>query len=109
MELPHYCFNYRHLNEITKKESYPLPNMQDYLESLNGKKDGTLHYCIDYCHLKEVIKKDSYPLPNMQDCLDSLDEARCFSSMNLSSGYWQVKWTEDTKDKTSFYGAGGGL
>ena len=73
------------------------------------KKDGTLRYCIDYRRLNTVTKKDSYPLPNIQDCLDSLDGAKYFSSMDLSSGYWQVQLTEDAKDKTSFYGAGGGL
>ena len=73
------------------------------------KKDGTLRYCIDYRRLNSVTKKDSYPLPNMQDCLDSLDGAKFFSSMDLCSGYWQVQMSEDAKDKTSFYGAGGGL
>ena len=68
--------------------------------------DGTLRYCIDYRHLNQVTKKDSYPLPNIQDCLDSLDGAKYFSSIDLSSGYWQVQMTEDAKDKTSFYGAG---
>ena len=29
--------------------------------------------------------------------------------MDLSSGYWQVGLTEEAKDKTSFYGIGGGL
>ena len=53
--------------------------------------------------------KDSYPLPNIQDCLDSLSGAKYFSSMDLSSGYWQVGLTEQAKDKTSFYGIGGGL
>ena len=56
-----------------------------------------------------MTQKDSYPLPNVQDCLDSLDGAKFFSSMDLCSGYWQVKMSEDAKDKTSFYGAGGGL
>ena len=73
------------------------------------KKDGTLRYCIDYRRLNSVTKKDSYPLPNIQDCLDSLDGAKYFSSMDLCSGYWQVQLSEDAKDKTSFYGAGGGL
>ena len=45
----------------------------------------------------------------MQDCLESLAGAKVFSSMDLSSGYWLVKQSEDAKDKTSFYWAGGGL
>ena len=73
------------------------------------KRDGTLRYCIDYRKLNQVTQKDSYPLPNVQDCLDSLDGAQFFSSMDLCSGYWQVTMSEDAKDKTSFYGAGGGL
>ena len=63
-------------------------------------------YCIGYRRLTEVTEKDNYCL---QDSPESLDGARFFSSMDISSGYWQVKLTEDTKDKTSFYGAGGGL
>ena len=31
-----YCIDYRKLNAVTKKDSYPLPNMQDCLESLDG-------------------------------------------------------------------------
>ena len=73
------------------------------------KKDGTLRYCIDYRRLNQVTQKDSYPLPNIQDCLDSLDGAKFFSSIDLCSGYWQVQLSEDAKDKSSFYGAGGGL
>ena len=73
------------------------------------KKDQSLRYCIDYRRLNNVTVKDSYPLPNIQDCLDSLSGAKYFSSMDLSSGYWQVGLTEQAKDKTSFYGIGGGL
>ena len=45
----------------------------------------------------------------MQDCLESLDGATFISSMDLSSGYWQVKLSEEANDKTSFYGTGGSL
>ena len=73
------------------------------------KRDGSLRYCIDYRKLNAVTKKDSYPLPNMQNNLERLDRAKFFWSMDLSSGYWQVKLSEEAKDKTSFYWARGGL
>ena len=73
------------------------------------KKDNTIRYCIDYRRVNGITKKDSYPLPNIQECLDSLSGAKYFTSMDLSSGYWQVGLDEDAKDKTSFYGATGGL
>ena len=73
------------------------------------KTSGELRYCIDYRPLNDVTVKDSFPLPNMQDCLESLANAKIFSSMDLASGYWQVGLTEDAKEKTSFYGVGGGL
>ena len=33
-----YCIDYRRLNAVTKKDSYPLPNMHYCLESLDGQK-----------------------------------------------------------------------
>ena len=73
------------------------------------KKDQSIRYCVDYRNLNDVTAKDSFPLPNMQDCLESLANAKIFSSMDLASGYWQVGLTEEAKEKTSFYGVGGGL
>ena len=32
----HFCINFRHLNACTKKDSYPLPQIQEALESLVG-------------------------------------------------------------------------
>ena len=40
----HFCINFRHLNAHTKKDSYPLPRIQEALESLVG----TGHFsCLD--------------------------------------------------------------
>ena len=66
------------------------------------KKDGTYQFCVDYRKLNSVTMKDSYPLPRIDDMLDALVGARCFSTLDLASGYWQIGVTEDAKEKTVF-------
>lgn len=66
------------------------------------KKDGTYQFCIDFRKLNAVTIKDSYPLPCPADALDSLSGACWFSTMDLSSGYWQVELNPSDKEKTAF-------
>jgi len=40
-----FCFDYRRLNNVTKKKSYPLPRMEDCLDSLRDAKDLTSLVC----------------------------------------------------------------
>ncbi|KAG1946736.1 hypothetical protein F2P79_013286 [Pimephales promelas] len=66
------------------------------------KKDGSYRFCIDFRKLNAVTVKDSYPLPRPSDALDSLSGACWFSTMDLSSGYWQVELDSDDREKTAF-------
>ena len=61
------------------------------------KKDGTLRFCIDFRKLNSRTKKDSFPLPCMQETMESMVGARFFSSMDLKSGFWQVRMSEKSR------------
>ena len=66
------------------------------------KKDGTLRFCIDFRRLNARTKKDSFPLPRMQETMESMVGARFFSSMDLKSGFWQVRMSEKSRQYTAF-------
>ena len=66
------------------------------------KKDGTLQFCIDFRKLNTRTKKDSFPLPRMQETMESMVGARFFSSMDLKSGFWQVRMSEKSRQYTDF-------
>lgn len=55
------------------------------------KPDGSARYCVDYRKLNQVTKKDSYPLPRIADCFDALSGSKLFSTVDLASGFWQIK------------------
>jgi len=72
------------------------------------KKDVSLRFCVDYRKLNAVTVKDSYPLPRIEDILDQLSGNSWFSTLDLKSGYWQVKVNSEDKEKTAF-SVGNGL
>ena len=70
------------------------------------KKDNTLRFCVDYRGLNSLTRKDSYPLPNIDAILTSLGGRKFFSSIDLASGYWQIKMSSCSQEKTAFSAAG---
>ena len=66
------------------------------------KKDGGLRFCIDLRKLNNWTVKDAYLLPQIDKTLDSLQGSQWFSSLDLKSGYWQVKMDEESKPLTAF-------
>ena len=66
------------------------------------KKDGSLRMCIDYRMLNKQTVKTAYPLPHTEAHLDRLVGNRCFSKLDLRSGYWQLRVKKEHQYKTAF-------
>ena len=66
------------------------------------KKDGSHRFCVDYRRLNAVTRLDSYPLPRIDDLLNQLVQTRYFTSLDLASGYRQIRVHKDSVPKTAF-------
>lgn len=66
------------------------------------KLDGKIRLCIDYHALNQRTIKDSYPLPCIAEIIDSLGKAKIFSTLDATSGYYQIALEEDSKPLTAF-------
>ena len=66
------------------------------------KKDGTWRFCVDYRKLNAVTLKDAYPLPRVDDSLDALGGSKWFSTLDMTSGYWQISMDEQAKERSAF-------
>ena len=65
------------------------------------KKDRKLRLCVDYRALNKVTVKNSYPLPRIDDLFDRLAGAKCFSRIDLRSGYHQIRIAQGNEEKTA--------
>jgi hypothetical protein len=66
------------------------------------KKSGNPRFCIDYRKINDKTKNDAHPLPRIDELLEKFRKGKWFTSLDLASGYWQVKMDEKDKEKTAF-------
>ena len=52
--------------------------------------------------MNKITKPIAQPIPLIDDIINRLSGAKYFSSLDLKSGYWQVKMNEADKEKTAF-------
>jgi hypothetical protein len=63
---------------------------------------GEWRMCVDYRALNAKTLKNTYLLPGIQECTDKLGNAARLSSIDLVTGYWQVRVAEKDVPKTAF-------
>ncbi|KAF9761100.1 Retrovirus-related Pol polyprotein from transposon [Nosema granulosis] len=71
------------------------------------KKDGSLRMCIDFRPLNKITIKDRYPIPRIDEILDLLSGATIFTTLDATSGYYQLLMADEDKEKTAFSWKGG--
>lgn len=65
------------------------------------KPSGELRICTDFRWLNQRTEKDAYPLPHQADALASLGGNCYFSTMDLTSGFYNIPIHEDDRKYTA--------
>lgn len=70
----------------------------------NVTNEGTpkLHICVDFRKLNEVTENKAYGLPNLLEILESLGSYKYLTTLDLASGYHQIKINEGDLHKIAF-------
>ena len=63
-------------------------------------KDQSWRFCAN-CR-NAIMLQDAYPLPRIDESLDALAGSCYFSTLDLTSGYWQVSHGTDAQEKSTF-------
>lgn len=66
------------------------------------KKDGSFRFCIDYCRRSEVTIENKFLLFCIYNCVGFLEAAKIISTLDVSSGYWQIPVKKEDCRKTAF-------
>lgn len=58
---------------------------------ITAKQDRSLRFCVDYQNMNPATVKAAYPIPLIEEAIYSFGEVRIFSTLDINSGYWQIK------------------
>lgn len=63
------------------------------------KSDGNLRPCVDFRALNKIAVTDPYPIPKMETVLHKVAGKKFYTSLDLSSGFWQIPLEENSAFK----------
>ena len=66
------------------------------------KADGSERFCVDYRKLNAVTIKDRFPMPSIESKLNKLHGCKFFTTLDCTSGYWQISVSERAKQLIAF-------
>jgi hypothetical protein len=66
------------------------------------KANGKLRLCVDYRPLNAITVTDAYPLPTIDELIDEAGKSKCFSKLDLHSGFHQIRIHPEHVERTAF-------
>ena len=72
------------------------------IATMEKQRTGALRVCLDPRDLNRAIMREHYPLPTLEDLTLLLSDAKYFSVLDATSGYWQIKLDEESSLLTTF-------
>jgi len=69
--------------------------------TLPVKKDGSRHFCGDYWPLNAQTRRDMFLMPLVEDVIDQLGKSTWFTTLDLQSGFWQIRMALEDMKKTA--------
>lgn len=67
-----------------------------------SKKDNSIRICLDARFLNAIIDGDNESPPPIQELMQKFNGANVFSTLDMTSGYWQVELEESSRPFTAF-------
>lgn len=83
---------------IVRESNSPYASPVLLVDKPNGQK----RLCVDYRSLNKVTVQEKYPMPLVEELIDRLKDCKCFTSLDLKNGYYQIKINEASIPKTAF-------
>ena len=68
------------------------------------KKDGSLRLTVDYREINKIVQNVQPTLPHIEESIAKLYKNKYFTSIDLSSAYWQVPLKPESMQYTAFAG-----
>ena len=87
--------------EVIAKVTKPT----DWVNSIatpEKQRTGALQVCLDSKHLNQTVMREHYPLPTLEELTPMLSDAKYFSVLDATSGYWQIMLDEQSSLLTTF-------
>ena len=66
------------------------------------KKNGDIRLTVDYRKLNSITERPIFPMPDSRALLDTLSGSAYFTTLDLSSGYYNIPMKEEDVQKTAF-------